>query len=106
MLDLNEAITGRSSLREYTAQIVDEPIVYSLTSAAIQAPNAVNQQPWTFSLLRDEHILDHVSREAKLHIRSNIPASSHAGSLLSMVNDRDFHTLYHATTLIVMSAAA
>jgi nitroreductase len=105
-MDLNEAITGRRAVREYTAQVVDEHVVDRLIDAAIQAPSAVNQQPWTFTVVRDQTILDRISRDAKSHMLATMPASPHADHFQSMLNDPDFHIFYHAPTLILISAIA
>src|SRR5208282_1674391 len=51
-MDIDDAISGRRSVREYTAQGVDEQTILRLINAAILAPNAVNQQPWTFTVVR------------------------------------------------------
>jgi nitroreductase len=72
-MDLNVAITGRRAVREYTAQAVDEKSIRALINAAIQAPSAVNQQPWTFTVVRDQSVLDRISREAKSHMLATMP---------------------------------
>jgi nitroreductase len=72
-MDLDVAITGRRAVREYTAQAVDEKLIRALIGAAVQAPSAVNQQPWTFTVVRDQGVLDRISREAKLHMLATMP---------------------------------
>jgi len=105
-MDLNEAISGRRSVREYTAEAVDERTIHLLIDAAIHAPSAVNQQPWTFTVLRDQSILDRVSREAKSHMLATTPGSPHSDHILSLLNDPNFHIFYHAPVLILISVAA
>jgi hypothetical protein len=56
-MDIDDAISGRRSVREYTTQGVDEQMILRLINAAILAPNAVNQQPWTFTVVRDQNLL-------------------------------------------------
>src|ERR1019366_8661642 len=70
-MDLNMAITGRRAVREYTVQAVDERSIRALIDAAVQAPSAVNQQPWTFTVVREQSMLDQISREAKSHMLAN-----------------------------------
>ena len=48
-MDINTAIFGRRSVREYAPDVVDEKTIAILIDAAIHAPSAVNQQPWTFT---------------------------------------------------------
>jgi nitroreductase len=105
-MDLNEAIAGRRAVREYTAQTVDEPTIRSLIDAALQAPSAVNQQPWTFTVVRDRSLLDRISRDAKSHMLTALPAGPHSGHFRSLLSDPDFHIFYQAPVLILISAVA
>jgi len=103
-MELNEAIFGRRSAREYTSQAVDEGTIGRLIDAAVHAPNAVNQQPWTFTVVRDQSVLDRISREAKSHMLATMPAGLHSDRFGSLLNDPDFHIFYHAPVLILISA--
>ena len=105
-MDLNVAITGRRAVREYTAQPVDEKLIRALIDAAVQAPSAVNQQPWTFTVVRDQGVLDRISREAKSHMLATVPANSLSDHLRPHLVDPDFHIFYHAPVLILISASA
>jgi Nitroreductase len=105
-MDLNVAITGRRAVREYTAQAVDEKSIRALINAAIQAPSAVNQQPWTFTVVRDQSVLDRISREAKSHMLATMPPNPQSDHLRQHLVDPDFHIFYHAPVLIVISASA
>lgn len=105
-MDLDEAISGRRSVREYTTQPVHERTIHRLIGAAIRAPNAVNQQPWTFTVVRDHGALDRISRDAKSHLLATMPSSPHSDHFRSLLNDPNFHIFYHAPALILISAAA
>jgi nitroreductase len=105
-VDINEAIFGRRSVREYTAQSVDEETIRRLIDAAVHAPNAVNQQPWTFTVVRDREVLDRLARDAKSHMLAMMPAGPHAERFRSLLNDPNFHIFYRAPVLIVISAVA
>jgi nitroreductase len=86
-MDINEAISGRRSVRDYTAQAVDEPVIRRLINAAVHAPNTVNQQPWTFTVVRDQGLLDRISRDAKSHILATLPSDAASGHFRSMLDD-------------------
>ena len=75
-MDINAAIQGRRSVREYTAQPVEDTIIRQLIGAAVRAPSAVNLQPWAFVVVRDQTILDRISREAKKHMLATLPPGS------------------------------
>ena len=64
-MDLKEAIYTRRSARDFTDKPVDEKTLRQLVDAAIQAPSAVNQQPWSFCVVRDRTLLVRISGEAR-----------------------------------------
>jgi len=103
-MDIDDAISGRRSVREYTTQGVDEQMILRLINAAILAPNAVNQQPWTFTVVRDQNLLDRISRDAKSHMLVTMPAAPHSDHFRSSLSDPNFQIFYHAPVLILISA--
>jgi len=105
-MDLNNAIAGRRSVRDYTSQGVDEKVIANLIDSAVHAPSAVNEQPWTFTVVRDQSVLDRLSQEAKSHMLSTTPAGGHSGHFASLLSDPNFHIFYRAPVLILISAIA
>jgi nitroreductase len=105
-MDISEAISGRRSVREYTPKAVDQKTIHHLIDAAIKAPNAVNQQPWSFTVVRDQGALDRISHAAKSHMLSTMPATSHSDHFRSLLSNPDFQIFYHAPVLILISATA
>ena len=105
-MELNEAIAGRRTVREYTSEAVDEQTLKRLIEAAVQAPSAVNEQPWMFTVVRDQGILDRLSREAKAHMCATMPPGPRSEHFASLLADPDFQIFYHAPVLIVISAAS
>src|SRR5450759_697291 len=102
-MDLKEAIYTRRAVREFTDEPVDEKTLRQLVDAAVQAPSAVNQQPWSFCVVRDKALLARISGEAKAHMLRTSPAalSHHFQELLS---DAKFDIFYHAPALVVISS--
>ena len=70
-MDLDNAIAGRRSVRDYTSQGVDEKVITNLINSAVYAPSAVNEQPWTFTVVRDQSVLDRLSQDAKSGVFAN-----------------------------------
>jgi nitroreductase len=109
-MDINQAISNRRSVRDYKPLAVEESSIRRLIDAAIQAPSAVNEQPWTFTVVRDQALLNRVSHEAKAHMLATLPAGESAGSqterFRSMLSDPGFQIFYHAPVLILVSANA
>lgn len=103
---LSDAIFGRRAVREYTREEVDEPVIRRLVEAAVQAPSAVNGQPWTFQVIRDQSLLNRISQGAKAHLLRTPPGGPHADHFKSLLNDADFQIFYHAPVLILISASA
>jgi nitroreductase len=102
-MDLKQAIYGRRAIRHFTADTVDETVLRTLIDAAVQAPSAVNQQPWSFAVVRDRALLADISNQAKVHmLRTSTAASSH--HFQQLLNDPAFDIFYHAPALIVISA--
>ena len=50
-MSVYEAILGRRSIREYTAQKVDAKKIRSLVEAAVMAPTAMGNEPWAFAII-------------------------------------------------------
>ncbi len=109
-MDIVEAISGRRSVREYQNQAIDEKIIHRLIAAATQAPNAVNEQPWTFTVVRDQALLDQVSRDAKTHMMATMPADMASGPraahFRTTLSDPAYQIFYHAPALILISGNA
>jgi nitroreductase len=103
-MELHSAIYGRRSVREFTTQPVDPATIHALIDAAVQAPNAVNEQPWTFTVVRDHALLTRISDGAKRHMLATMPPSKHSERFGARFIDPDFHLLYHAPVLVVISA--
>jgi nitroreductase len=93
-------------VRDYTAQAVDEATIHRLIDAAVHAPNAVNQQPWTFTVVRDQSLLYRLSRDAKAHMLATMGEGPHVDHFRSLLANPDFQIFYHAPALILISGAA
>lgn len=104
-MDLQEAIAGRRSVRDYTQAAVDEATIDRLVGAAVLAPSSMNEQPWTFTIVRNQTLLSEISRKAKAHLLSSIAKDARGGHFAAL-HDESFHIFYHAPVLIVISAAS
>lgn len=107
-MDLMEAIYSRRAVREFTAEPVDEEMLRRLIDSAIQAPSAVNEQPWLFSVVLDKALLARISREAKAHVLKTTAVGLlvHSRHFQEILNDPTFDIFYHAPALIVISSAS
>jgi nitroreductase len=105
-MDVKQAIYGRRAVRDFTAAPVDEAMLRELIDAAVQAPSAVNQQPWSFTVVRDKALLARISREAKAHMLKMTPAALLSHHFEEILNDGSFNIFYDAPALIVIASLA
>lgn len=104
-MDVIEAIFTRRSVRDYLPDAPSRETILALIEAAVRAPNAVNRQPWLFSVARDRALLDQVSRDAKAHMTRLRPLAL-PEHLYEKLADPEFHVFYRAPALIVIAAPA
>ena len=102
-MDLEAALAGRRSIRNFRPDPVPEQVLDHLIQCAVLAPNAVNQQPWTFTVLRQAAVLDAVSLEAKRHMLGSLPAGIPAEHFRARLQDPAFQIFYRAPAVIVIS---
>ncbi len=115
-MDIVDAISGRRSTRAYNDRPVDVATIRRVIDAAVLAPSAINEQPWTFTVIQDQALLDRISLDAKAQMMATMPAHPMppmhlaAGADVShsrpMLNDPAFHIFYHAPVLILISGRA
>ncbi len=102
-ISLMDCISGRRSVRDYAVTPVQRDVLLSLVDAATQAPSAMNEQPWVFTIVTNRKLLDRIAASAKRFMAESVSmgVQSHAGAML---HAEDFHIFYHAPALIVISA--
>lgn len=66
-MTVTDAIRHRRAVRSFTEQAVEESALRALIDAAIQAPGALNAQPWAFVVLDDRALLADYDKRAKAH---------------------------------------
>lgn len=99
-MELFEALRGRRAVRDYTPDGVDPSAITALIDAAVQAPSAIDRQPWRFVVVRNRELLDHISERAKA---CRLQGEA-VPELRQRLQDPDFHIFYHAPALIVICA--
>jgi nitroreductase len=105
-MDFKETIYSRRAVRAFTAAPVAEQTIRDLIDAAIQAPSAINEQPWSFTVVRDPALLDRISSESKSYMLKSTSAGLLSHHFQEILNIPKFQIFYHAPVLIVISAVA
>lgn len=95
-----QSIRERSSHRRYLPGQLSEEQLQSILSAGLQAPSAINAQPWHFTVVQDQALLDRIHAAAAAHALRRDP-----GARSPRFADPDFHIFYHAPTVVFISAA-
>jgi nitroreductase len=103
-MDLIEAIYNRRAVRDYTPDAIPEDQLRALIVAAIQAPTAMHREPWSFCVVRDQALLQHISDQAKIHMLRSSPAGLVPHHFEAILSDASFHIFYHAPAMILISA--
>lgn len=104
-MDLKEAIYTRRATRAFTAEKVDEGVLRELIDAAIQAPSAVDEQPWAFFVVRDKSLLARLSAKAKAYTLASTPAGLLSHHFETILGDPQFDIFYGAPALIVIASS-
>ncbi|ADG83484.1 nitroreductase family protein [Thermincola potens] len=94
-----KVIHNRRSIRAYKAEQITDSELQQILDAALMAPNAVNQQKWHFTVIQDKGLLDRMVNT----IKENIMNSDNE-FLKQRASAPDYHTFYHAPTVILISA--
>jgi nitroreductase len=104
-MDLFRAIYNRRAVRDYLPQPIERGDIRRLIDAAIQAPSAINEQPWRFTVVLDQCTLNALSAECKTYMLANQPAPF-ASHHFEMLRDPSYHIFHHAPALIIISASS
>jgi nitroreductase len=105
-MDLMHAIYHRRAVREFKSAPVDREQIRFVIAAAVQAPSAMNRQPWSFVVVEDQAALARYSQHAKAHLLETVPESAPLGHYRTLLAEPGFHIFYHAPALIVICATS
>jgi nitroreductase len=103
-MDLKQAIYQRRSIRQFTQEAVSEDSLVALIDAARQAPSAVNEQPWSFYVLRDREHLLRLSTAVKDHLLRTSSMAAMAEHLRETLSDPENDVFHGAPVLLVIAS--
>jgi nitroreductase len=105
-MDLMDAIYHRRAVREFSREPVDPELIRFVIAAAVQAPSAMNRQPWSFVVVEDQAALEHLSENAKALLLRTMREDTPLGHYRGLLADPGFHLFYHAPAVIVVCATS
>ena len=103
-MNVIEVIHARRAVRSYTPRVVADDTIRALLAAAVQAPSAMNAQPWSFVIVQDRARLKRYSDRAKALLLES-PPDKKTRRYDEMLKDETFNVFYDAGTLIVICAS-
>jgi nitroreductase len=98
MNEVMKAIKGRRSVRAYAARQVSQEELDLIIEAGTYAPTAHNQQPWHFSVIQNEALLERVNETCRVGM-----AASGIDWMEAMASKPGFKVTYGAPTLVIVS---
>ena len=101
-IQVREAIYARRATRHFLPEKVSENQVQALIESAIQAPSAMNLQPWAFAVIQKPDLLKRISSAAKELILQNIDFKNHPERGHVPLDNPNFDIFYDANTVIVI----
>lgn len=103
-MELTDAIRNRRAVREYTDQTIRRSEIEGIIDAAIQAPSAMNQQPWAFAVEMNRAKVEDYGNRAKTWLLANLSRDSFGEHARRMLEDPAFMIFYHAPALVLVLA--
>jgi len=105
-MGLMEAIFHRRAVRHYSERTVEAGTVEQLLAAAVQAPSAMNLQPWAFAVFHGRRLLRDYAERAKRHLVATYPTMFELHSRSELYENPGYDVFHGADTLIVIYATA
>ncbi len=110
ILDLSlPGLNGLDVQQSLLDQGIERPVIFisGKTAApeivrAMRAGAIVNRQPWMFTVVHDQKLLESISRLAKTNIATG--CRRYSDQFGAQLADPQFHIFYHAPVLILISA--
>ncbi|QDR80910.1 nitroreductase [Sporomusa termitida] len=103
-MELQAAITSRRSVRSYTTTQVDRPTIEKLLQAAIQAPSAMNSQPWAYAVIQDAALLQAYSERSKQFLLTLLEQVPKLNKYKTALANPAFNVFYNAQSLVIIFA--
>jgi nitroreductase len=103
-MEFIDVLRNRRAVRDFKSDPVAPPILRRLVDAAVLAPSAMNDQPWRFSVITDQTMLERMSDAAKRHLLSCLHVLPKPEHFRDMFSDPQINLFHRAPVLIIISA--
>ena len=92
-------IASRRSHRAYQRVQITPEQLDALLTAAEESPSAMNRQPWHFTVVQNETLLNEINDAARQGVLARVQSQRSA-----RFEDEEFNVFYHAPTVVFLSA--
>jgi nitroreductase len=103
-MEVLKAIYQRRAVRDFSDADLTPATVSELLRAAVQAPSAMNEQPWAFAVFHGHERLARYSRRAKTHLLATSPPSYGLDPRIDQYANVAANLFHGADTLVVICA--
>ncbi|MFT4060324.1 MAG: nitroreductase family protein [Legionella sp.] len=103
-MNVMDVIYNRRAVRNYFATKIDQDLIDTLLNAAIQAPTAMHEEPWSFVIIQNKDLLNRLSESTKKLIlaEANHSEPQKAKHIIDLIKPAEFNIFYNAGTLIII----
>ena len=105
-MEFIEVLRKRRAVRDFKPDPVPEPLLNRMINAAILAPSAMNAQPWRFTIVTDQSLLQEMSVLAKKFMLAATHIFARPDHFRDLFSDPNLHLFHHAPALVVISGEA
>lgn len=103
-MEIREAIYTRRSIRAYQNKPVDKTLIEQCIDAAVQAPTAMNSQPWAFAVIQDAATMSDLSDRTKAYLLGAMDKMPALERYREALESPDFSVFYNAPALVIICA--
>ena len=82
----------------------DKDTIEKLIKAGIQAPSAMNVQPWAFGVIQDKALMQKISDDTKAYLLASISAKPYLEGYRQLFSNPEFNIFYKAPVLLAVFA--
>lgn len=98
MNEVLQSIKNRRSIRKFKKEQIKKDELEIILEAAIYAPTAHNDQPWNFTVIQNQGILEEINNKSKKK------AEEHEDRIIrKMASNPKLNIFYNAPTVIIVS---
>lgn len=100
-MNFTQAVRSRRAVKNYQSTPVAPALIEEIIELAVQAPSAMNLQPWAFMVIEDAAGIDSYAELAKQYFLSQRAVPT---PLRAMLEDAAYSIFHHAPVLVLVLA--